>query len=117
MQGPLCELCTVMVGTVKADSYLRRIQRFIADYPLNTDTIALLIRKMFPHSGQLRLTMDRTNWKFGTANINALVLGITYKAVAFPILVKMLDKQGNSNTGERIAMIKRFIRLFGQSCI
>ena len=111
------KLSLVIVGKAKSDSYLRRIQRFIADYPLNTDSIALLIRKILPHIGQLRLTMDRTNWKFGTANINAPVPGITYKAVAFPILVKMPDKQGNSNTDERIAIIKRFIRLFGQSCI
>jgi len=37
------------------------------------------------------------------------MLGISYKNVAFPILFKMLDKAGNSNTIERIALIQGFI--------
>lgn len=41
--------------------------------------------------------MDRTNWKFGEANINILMLGITYKGIAYPLLFSMLDKRGNSN--------------------
>lgn len=41
--------------------------------------------------------MDRTNWKFDEANINILMLGITYKGIAYPLLFSMLDKRGNSN--------------------
>jgi len=45
------------------------------------------------------------------------MLGIVYKGVAFPLLFSMLDKKGNSNTSERIALVDRFIRLFGKDCI
>jgi hypothetical protein len=61
--------------------------------------------------------MDRTNWKFGETNINVLTLAIVYDGVAFPILISMLDKRGNSNTPERIKMINRYISLFGLSTI
>ena len=61
--------------------------------------------------------MDRTNWKFGDKNINILMLGISYKNVAFPIMFKMLDKRGNSNTPERIALVQGFIDCFGKDCI
>lgn len=61
--------------------------------------------------------MDRTNWKFGSSNINALVIAITYKGVAFPVIFSLLDKKGNSNTTERIALMDRFIRLFGEDSI
>lgn len=94
-------------------SSVRRIQRFIADYLLDTDLIAMLIFKLLPHKPPLRLAMDRTNWKFGSQNINVLVIGVVYQGVAFPLLFKLLPKFGNSNTCERIELIERFIRLFG----
>lgn len=94
-------------------SSVRRIQRFIADYVLDTDLIARLIFKLLPHKPPFRLAMDRTNWKFGSQNINVLVIAVIYQGVAFPLLFKLLPKFGNSNTCERIELIERFICLFG----
>ena len=95
-------------------SSMRRIQRFLANYMLNLDLIANIIFRLLPHEGPYVLSMDRTNWKFGSFDINALVLGVTYKGVAFPILFRLLPKRGNSNTKERIQIMDRFIRLFGK---
>jgi hypothetical protein len=61
--------------------------------------------------------MDRTNWKFGAADINILVLAIVYKGVAFPLLFRMMPKFGNSSTQERIDLMDHFIRLFGVESI
>jgi len=119
----ICALCKVqtvcferLAGSfetcAKPGSSLRRIQRFMAEYVLDTDLIIRLIFNMLPHKPPYRLAMDRTNWKFGETNINVLTLAIVYQGVAFPILISMLDKQGNSHTQERIAMIERYIRLF-----
>jgi hypothetical protein len=124
----ICALCKVQTvgfeklaasfetGT-KSSSSLRRIQRFMAEYVLDMDLIAHLIFKMLPHKPPYRLATDRTNWKFGETNINILTLAIVYDGVAFPILISMLDKRGNSHTQERIAIIERYIRLFGYTTI
>ena len=101
----------------KVDSSLRRIQRFISEYVLNTDLIAKFIFLLLPHDPPYRLAMDRTNWKFGSKDINVLVLAIVYKGVAFPLLYKMMPKSGNSSTRERIELIDRFINLFGSDKI
>ena len=61
--------------------------------------------------------MDRTNWKFSNTNINILTLGIIYEGMAFPIVFKMMDKRGNSNTEERMELIRRFCALAGESGI
>lgn len=83
-------------------SSLRRIQRFISGYVLDKDLITKLIFGMLPHEAPYTLSVDRTNWKFGQTNINALVLAVVYQGVAFPLLFTMLDKRGNSSTAERI---------------
>lgn len=101
----------------KADSSLRRLQRFIAQFYLSGDLIAKLIFGLLPEKKNFKLTIDRTNWKFGVQDINIFMLGIAYKNVAFPLMFTMLDKRGNSNTKERIQLIQRFIRLFGKDCI
>jgi len=111
------KLATAFETTAKSDSSLRRIQRFMAEYVLDTDLIARLIFKMLPHEPPYRLAMDRTNWKFGQTNINVLTLAIIYQGVAFPILISMLDKRGNSHTNERISIMNRYIRLFGNETI
>lgn len=111
------KLATAFETRSKSESSLRRIQRFMAEYCLDTDLIALLVFKLLPHKPPFRLAMDRTNWKFGSSNINILTLAVVYQGVAFPILYRMMPKFGNSNTGERIALLERYIRLFGVETI
>jgi len=111
------KLANAFDSTAQAASSLRRIQRFIAKYILDSDLIAKLIFGLLPHKENLKLCIDRTNWKFGQMDINIFMLGVAYKGVAFPLLFKMLDKRGNSNSKERIDLVERFIRLFGTNCI
>ena len=124
----ICALCKVKtVGFEKlaiafdspasSDSSLRRIQRFMATYVLDTEMIARLIFKLLPHKPPYRLALDRTNWKFGGLNINVLVVAVVYQGVAFPLIFSLLPKAGNSNTKERIKLIDRFIDLFGLESI
>ena len=91
-------------NTSKNSSY-RRIQRFMKDFDFPMKIVSSLIFNLLPHKSNLTLVLDRTNWKFGTKNINILMLGVSYKNVAFPLIFKMLDKRGNSDTKERIDLI------------
>ena len=100
-------------STVRMDSSFRRIQRFMEEYVLDTDLIARFVFSLLPYKPPYRPIIDRTNWKFGSKDINILTLGIVYKGVAFPILFHMMPKFGNSSTRERKDLINRFIRLFG----
>jgi len=111
------KLATAFETEAKSASSLRRIQRFMANYVLDTDLIARMIFKMLPHKPPYKLAMDRTNWQFGETDINVLTLAIVYQNVAFPILMLMLDKRGNSDTKERIAIVNRYIKLFGRETI
>jgi transposase len=79
--------------------------------------VSVLIFNLLPCKENLVLVLDRTNWKFGSKNINILMLGISYKNIAFPLMFKMLDKQGNSDMPERIVLIKQYIEWFGKDSI
>lgn len=98
-------------------SNYRRIQRFLAQVELPMKWISIIIFSLLPQKDSLVLVMDRTNWKLGKKNINILMLGVSYKNVAFPLMFKMLDKRGNSHTSERIALMEDFIDWFGKDCI
>jgi hypothetical protein len=42
---------------------------------------------------------------------------VVYKGIAIPIYWLLLNKKGNSNSKERIALLKRFIKQFGKTRI
>lgn len=111
------KLSTGFDNNIDASSNYRRIQRFIAQVDLPMKWISQLIFSLLPQKEALVLIMDRTNWKLGEKNINILMLGVSYKNVAFPLMFKMLDKRGNSHTFERIALMNNFIDWFGKDCI
>ncbi len=111
----LHKLADAMPTAVDKDSNLRRLQRFFAKYVLDLDIIARMIFSLLPVKTGLVLSMDRTNWKFGEFNINILMLGITYKGIAFPLIFSLLPKRGNSSWNERRKIMERFIRLFEQN--
>ena len=114
-QVNLTQLALAFPSDVKLSSRYRRLQRFFQKVSFDYDAIALLLMKNFGFYGKnYYLTLDRTNWKWGKSNLNILTLGVVYKGIAIPILWEVLDKQGNSSQKERITLMKRFIRQFGQ---
>ena len=124
----ICALCRVQTvcfeklscafdTPVERGSSLRRIQRFMAEYVLDSDLIAKMIFALLPHRPPYTLALDRTSWRFSTTCVNVLMLAVVYHGVAFPLLFSLLDKRGNSSTDERIALVERYIRLFGREQI
>jgi hypothetical protein len=106
------EIATAFSNNAKTQSSYKRIQRFFRFYTIDFTIIARLMAKMLSISANWILTLDRTNWKLGKSNINALVLAIAYRGIAFPIIWILLPKRGNSNTKERIELMERFIAIF-----
>ena len=65
----------------------------------------------------LVISMDRTNWKYGQSDINIFMLCAHYKGIGIPLLWALLPKKGNSNTDEHIALLSKFIAVFGKGRI
>ena len=114
----LKELACAFMGETELNSHYRRLQRFFAQVRFPRHTLANLLLCLFYSADEkVYLSMDRTNWKWGKANINLLVLSACYRGVAIPLYWVALNKRGNSNTQERIALIHAFIDNIGKSRI
>jgi len=116
----LSEVATGFAGKAETASNEKRIQRFLKNFSIDTDSVTRFAASELP--GQWILTTDRTYREFGKLKINIPVSAVVYKGVAIPFLWKIpgnpdSGKKGNSDTGERIELMMRFIRLFGISRI
>jgi hypothetical protein len=86
----LAILCHATPSNIKAGSWYRRMQRFMAEISICWRALPKLIArvmKLEELDGWV-LCMDRTNWKFGKQHINILYLAVSFKGVAIPLFGK-----------------------------
>jgi len=108
------QLATAFITKSFPESCYKRIQRFFRFLKFDPFAVASTVIMLFGlKNKKLNLALDRTNWKFGKVDINILMLTVAYKGVALPLMWSCLKKRGNSNTPERINLIKRILLLIG----
>ena len=113
----LSHLASQFPGPALHASNYRRLQRFFQHVRLNGDSAAGLIIRLLRLNRPTFLALDRTNWKLGASEVNMLVLAVVTGRFRVPLMWTLIDHSGNSNTTQRIALIRRYLRLFGASSI
>jgi hypothetical protein len=114
----LSELACGFESEATVESRYKRIKRFFSGFTISFTVLAAWVMTFFDFGETpLYLSMDRTNWQWGKQDINILMLSIVYKGIAIPLIWDLLPKRGNSNTAERIALLKRFTEQFGKKRI
>jgi hypothetical protein len=113
----LVQVSSVMQGRAKPDSHYKRCQRFLRHFDLPFAEIAVLVIKLLGLQPPFVISVDRTDWYLGERPLNILMLSLVYKGVAFPLLWTVLEKKGCSDTKERIELLEKYVRLFGQDSL
>lgn len=113
----LTKVANALSGTALKESNYRRIQRFLAGFTFDYTAWGRLILRLLPVAGDFVISIDRTNWRFGTIDINILMAGIVYQGTAYPLVWMLLPKRGNSNTKERKQLIRALLALVPASLI
>lgn len=108
----LSELATAFSGKAQTDSHYKRLQRFFRDFEMDYAAIAHAVIALMAIPEPWILSLDRTEWRFGECTFNILMLGVVHEGIAFPVLWSLLDKQGNSNSNERMTLFGQFLERF-----
>lgn len=109
-----CEVAQNLNDKVKATSNETRIQDFFREVELNYEQVALLLAVFLPRKGKVTLCIDRTEWDFGKCQVNILMIVVRCRQITVPLYWEMLDNNsGNSNTDDRIKLLKKCIALLG----
>jgi hypothetical protein len=113
----LSHLASQFPGDAQHGSNYRRLRRFFQFVRLDSDIAARLVVRMLNLERPKLLALDRTNWKLGSRDVNVLVLAIVTRRFRVPLMWVLLDHAGNSATGMGIALMDRYLRLFGAASI
>lgn len=113
----LSHLASQFPGDAQHGSNYRRLQRFFQFVQLDGDIAARLVVRMLNLERPKLLALDRTNWKLGSRDVNVLVLAVVTRRFRVPLMWVLLDHAGNSATAQRIALMERYLRLFGAASI
>ncbi len=113
----LSHLASQFFGAAQVASSYRRLQRFFQYVTLEGDWLALVVVKLLRLRPPWVLCLDRTNWQVGRRDVNILMLAVATRRLRLPLMWTVLDKAGSSNQAERIALMRRYLALFGAGSV
>ncbi len=113
----LSHVASQFAGAAQVSSSYRRLQRFFQHVRLEGDWLAVAVVKLMKIRPPWVLCLDRTNWKIGRRDVNILMLAVVTRRLRIPLMWTVLDKAGSSNQCERIALLRRYLALFGPRSI
>jgi hypothetical protein len=102
------ELAQHLNPDVKLASNENRIQDFFREVDIDYQLVAILLLSLLPKKAKLRLCIDRTEWDFGTCQVNILMVLVGHGDLQVPLFWSLLDnKSGNSSSQDRIDLLER----------
>lgn len=113
--GTIClwRLAAYTATSAQTSSVQRRFYRFFQYIKLDGATSARVIIELLGLEGKAwTLAIDRTNWAFGKATINILMVSLRWNGIAIPLIWTLLDSAGNSNTQTRCDLLDRLSKTF-----
>ncbi len=117
----LSHLAAERPGPALVASTYRRLQRFFQyvrpGRDLGRDWAAPVAAELAGLRGSWYLALDRTQWRIGSREVNFLVLAAVTRRFRVPLLWTVIPGRGNSSSRQRIALMRRYLRLFDLSTI
>jgi len=113
--GSVClwRLAAHVSTSAELASVQRRFYRFFQHVTLEGAVTARIVVALLGLEGKpWVLAMDRTNWDFGRATINFLMISVEWNGIGIPLTWTLLPKTGNSSAAERIALFDRLAEAF-----
>jgi hypothetical protein len=108
------QLSLSMNPAVDDESNIKRLQRLVDEVKLEAAD-----KRHFVLMGRskVRVSLDRTEWDFGSVTNNLLTAGVETSGLAIPVHTKDLGKCGSSNDDERIEAVDAILEIIPVECI
>lgn len=108
----LYRLVPVALGMLgdQENSVYKRLKRFL-QFQVDPLMLPRFVLAHLADEQQVLLILDRTNWKWGTQDINILLLSVRWRTFSFPLVWTLLPHSGNSSTPIRTALIEQVMPL------
>lgn len=111
------ELADKMDRAALPSSIERRIQDFFQKVEFDYEQLLMLLICFVPHE-QMVLSIDRTEWDRGSKQYNVLCVIASVGKMGVPLYFELLDnKSGNSNSADRIGVLKQIVETLGRERI
>lgn len=114
-QGTVClwRLAAHAESHAALASVQRRFYRFFQHVHLDGALTARIVVALLGLEGKpWTLAIDRTNWFFGRASINILMIAVDWRGIGVPLLWTLLPARGNSGTATRLGLFDRLAEIF-----
>ena len=114
-QGTIClwRLAAYVESAAATASVRRRFYRFFQFVRLDGAMTARIVADLLGlHGKPWVLAIDRTNWEFGKATINILMISVEWHGIGVPLMWTLLPSAGNSNTAARTHLLDRLRQTF-----
>lgn len=114
-QGSIClwRLAAHVTSSARLASVRRRFHRFFQYVGLDNASVARIVADLLGLDGKpWVLAIDRSNWDFGKATINILMISVEWHGIGVPLMWTLLPLAGNSNTKTRVCLLERLHRTF-----
>lgn len=96
---------------VKLASNTKRVQDFYREVEVNYKFVAIFLLTLLPKK-KLRICIDRTEWDFGSCQVNILMVLVGQDDFYIPFYWELLDNNsGNSNTNDRIDLLEKVLKV------
>ena len=113
-----CEIAHHLNDEAKLSSNEVRIQDFFREVEMDYFYVAVLLVSLLPKKGKLRLCIDRTEWDFGSCQVNILMIVAGCGSMHIPLYWELLDnKSGNSKSEDRIELLNLCVEVLGKERI
>jgi hypothetical protein len=96
---------------------LQTAAKIFAFFSVSQVEMARLTLKLLKIEPPFVIAIDRTEWQLGKSWVNVLMLSVSYKGVAIPLIWTVWEEKGCSDDRERREILERFIEAFGRQSI
>lgn len=108
--GQLSRLSQGLNDAVAPSSNFRRLRRYLDRNPIDAAVYIDWVISTFTHSSErLILSLDRTEWRIGSQNVNLLCISLCHEQGALPLVWIDLGQRGGSKVATRITLLDQLL--------